>query len=71
MLPYLEPEKLFFSTFDETTLKEIAVKRITNPTSIDRLGNAFPGKFTPSFTYCSRLDLNFQDNDKLDYNLTQ
>ena len=42
-LPYLQPERLIFSTFDDKTLREVSVKCITNPTSLDRVGTPLPG----------------------------
>ena len=42
-LPYLQPDKLFFSSFDDKSLKEISVKCITNPISLDRIGTPLPG----------------------------
>ena len=46
-LPYLSPEKLLFSTLDNETLKEISVKCLTNPTSLDRIGTPLAGKTKP------------------------
>ena len=44
-LPYLQPDRLFFSSFDDKSLKGISVKCITNPVSLDRIGTPLPGKF--------------------------
>ena len=44
-LPYLQPDRLFFSSFDDRSLKEISVKCITNPISLDRIGTPLPGQF--------------------------
>ena len=50
-LPYLQPVRLFFSTFDEKILKEISVKCITNPTSLDRVGTPLTGKIKLEIIY--------------------
>ena len=48
-LPYLQPEKLFFSSFDDKTLREISVKCITNPIALDRAGTPLQGMYVRNF----------------------
>ena len=61
-LPYLEPDKLLFSPFDDKLILKVSVKCITNPTSVDRIGNPLPGRSTRpemvrAFTDCQFLSL--------------